>query len=136
MVVPEQASFSGFKNVVYASNLDHIDKELKAILPYLEVFGSHLHILHIRKKGTDIEKVKETIAKAWKRIGYKKITVSITDGEEVDKSIDTYVHKVKADLLAMFTHEKSFYEKLFNRSITKRVAFQSSVPLLAFRLRT
>jgi nucleotide-binding universal stress UspA family protein len=135
MVVPEKATFSGFKNVVYATNLDHIDKELKAILPYLKVFGSQLHILHVMRPNEDMDVVKSKIAKAWQKINYKKVTVSLKSGDEVDRVIESYVKQVKGDLITMFTHERSFYEKLFKRSITKKMAFQSSVPLLTFRLR-
>ena len=135
MVVPEKASFTGFKNVVYASNLDHLDRELKTILPYLKVFDSQLHILHVLRPKEDLEEVKQKIAKAWQKINYRKVTVSIKAGEEIDKVIDQYVKQVKGDLVAMFTHRMSFYEKLFNRSITRKMTFQSVVPLLAFRMK-
>jgi nucleotide-binding universal stress UspA family protein len=136
LVVPEKATFSGFKNVVYATNLDHIENELKALLPYLKIFDSQLHILHVMRKNEDIEEVKAKIAKAWQKMNYKRITVSLKTGDEVDKVIESYVNQVKGDLITMFTHEKSFYQKLFNRSITKKMAFHSTVPLLAFRLRS
>jgi hypothetical protein len=36
-------------------------------------------------------------------------------------------------VLAMFTHEISFFEKVFDKSMTRRMAFHSRIPLLAFR---
>jgi hypothetical protein len=38
-------------------------------------------------------------------------------------------------VLAMFTHEYGFFDKVFNRSITRRMAFHSTVPLLAMKLK-
>jgi hypothetical protein len=39
-------------------------------------------------------------------------------------------------MLAMFTHKLDFYEKLFGRSVTRQLAFHSSVPLLTFNKTT
>jgi hypothetical protein len=53
--------------------------------------------------------------------------------KDIDEGIEHYVGVVKADLLTMFMNDPSFYQKLFNRSITRKMAFQSKIPLLAFR---
>ena len=47
LAVPELGDFKHFKNVVYASDLTHIEKELKTLIPYLEKFGSIVHLIHI-----------------------------------------------------------------------------------------
>jgi hypothetical protein len=38
-------------------------------------------------------------------------------------------------LLTMFTHNPTLYEKLFDKSKTREMAFHSRVPLLAFKTR-
>ena len=47
LAVPEQGDFKNFKNVVYATDLKHVQKELKTLIPYLEKFDSTVHLLHI-----------------------------------------------------------------------------------------
>jgi nucleotide-binding universal stress UspA family protein len=133
LAVPERAEYKGFKNVVYATDLKHIEKELATLIPWVREFGSNLHILHVMKKGDSPEVVKDRISKAWQRAGYEKITVAIKQAEAIDMAIEGYVKQVKAELIAMFTDERTMYQKLFDRSITKKMAFQSRVPLLAFK---
>jgi nucleotide-binding universal stress UspA family protein len=65
--------------------------------------------------------------------GIKNVVVKVIVNKEVDEAIEYYVKESKADLLAMFTHDTTFYERLFDRSMTRKMAFQSKIPLLAFR---
>jgi nucleotide-binding universal stress UspA family protein len=133
LAVPEDASFKAIKNVVFASNLEHIDKELKAMLPYLKVFGATLHVLHITSKGKDLEALADDVKAKLKKTDYRKSTVTIRVSDKIDWAIESFVEEIKPDMLAMFTTEHKFFDKLFNRSITRKMAFHSHVPLLAFK---
>ena len=63
------------------------------------------------------------------------VTLVLVDND-IHSAIDQYVEVSKADVLAMFTHELSFFEKVFDRSMTRKMAFHSRIPLLAFRQRS
>jgi nucleotide-binding universal stress UspA family protein len=133
LAVPENADFKSFKNVVYASDLKHLERELKVLIPYLKMFDSTLHVLHVAAKGTNIDELQNSIKNTLKKVDYRKSTVTIQVNKKVDVAIDSFVHQLKADLVTMFTHKQSAYDKLFNRSMTKKMAFQSKTPLLAFK---
>ena len=64
---------------------------------------------------------------------YKNIVTLVLVDSDVDSALDQYVEVSRADVLAMFTHELSFFEKVFDRSMTRKMAFHSKIPLLAFR---
>lgn len=133
LAVPEDAEFKTFKNIVYASDLKHLEKEVKVMLPYLKIFDSTLHVLHVTEKKKEIEQLQDKIKASLKKADYRKSTATVQAGKKIDTTIDSFVHQLRADLVSMFTHKKSFYQKLFDRSITKEMAFQSKVPLLAFK---
>jgi nucleotide-binding universal stress UspA family protein len=133
LAVPEDATYKTFKNVVFATNLDQFDKELKIMLPYLKVFDATLHVLHVAPKGKDTEQLTENVKKQLKKADYRKSTVTIKTGDKIDLAIDKFVAEIKPDMLTMFTTEHGFFDKLFNRSLTRKMAFQSNVPLLAFK---
>ncbi len=135
LAVPELGTFKGFKNVVYATDLKHIEKELKTLLPYLEVFGSTIHLIHITSAQKNVSTIEAKIEGFVKKSGYKNVIARVLVSKDVDDAIENYVEAVKADLLTMFTHEPSFYEKMFDRSMTRKMAFQSKIPLLAFKQR-
>lgn len=135
LAVPELGEFKQFKNVVYASDLTHIEKEINTLMPYLEKFGSTVHLIHIASSLKEVSALEKKIDQVVQRSGFSNIIVRVMVNKKIDEAIDHYVGAVKADLLTMFTHEASFYEKLFDRSMTRKMAFHSKVPLLAFKQR-
>jgi nucleotide-binding universal stress UspA family protein len=135
LAVPELGSFKNFRNVVYASDLTHLEKELNTLIPYLEKFDSTVHLIHVAQSLKTVSIIERKIDSVVQKTGYKNIVVRVMVNKQIDEAIDHYVDVIKADLLTMFTHERSFYEKLFDRSMTRKMAFHSKVPLLAFRQR-
>lgn len=133
LAVPGDAEFKTFKNVVYASDLKHFEREVRAIVPYLKIFDSTLHVFHVAERIKDADNLQVIVKKSLKKVDYRKSTVTIDKSKKVDQAIESFVQELKANLVIMFTHKKNFYEKLFKRSMTKEVAFQSKVPLLAFK---
>ena len=135
LAVPELSHFKNFKNVVYACDLTHIEKELKTLIPYLEKFDSTVHLIHITSSLKGLSALEKKIDHEVQKCGFKNVIVRVMVNKKIDEAIDYYVNAKKADLLTMFTHDPTFYEKLFDRSMTRKMAFQSKVPLLAFKQR-
>jgi len=133
LAVPEKADFKGFRNVVYASDLRNIEEELEILIRYIERFGSTIHLIHIVPPGDQVDVIEAKIEDVLKRFAYKNIITLVLVDNDVESALDQYVEVSKADVLAMFTHEISFVEKVFDRSMTRNMAFHSRVPLLAFR---
>ena len=133
LAVPEKADFKGFRNVVYASDLRNLEEELTILIRYIEKFESTIHLLHIVPPGEQVESVELRIDAVLKTFAYKNIITLVLVDHDINAAVDQYVEVSKADVLAMFTHEITFFEKVFDRSMTRKMAFHSRVPLLAFR---
>jgi len=133
LVVPELAEFTSFRKLVYATDLSSIESELETLLPYIKIFESTVHVFHAassaKASAAAEAKIKEAIAK----VDYDKFKIQVVVDKDVDKAVEAYVKETSSDLLATFTHEHSVYEKLFNRSLTRKLTFHSRLPLLALR---
>jgi nucleotide-binding universal stress UspA family protein len=136
LAVPDKGQFRGFKDVIYATDLKNLEKELRILKPFVSRFDSTLHVLHITPNGKDVDELEEKIEKAITKFGYKNTVTLVLVDRYVEEAINQYIGVSKADLLTMFTHNLNFYEKLFDKSMTRRVAFHSNVPLLAFKGKT
>lgn len=55
----------------------------------------------------------------------------LLEGEDFEITIDRYSNKNEVDVIAMITYPKSFLEKILRKSITKKMAFHSTIPILA-----
>ena len=133
LAVPEKADFKGFRNVVYASDLRNLEEELGILIRYIEKFGSTIHLIHIVPPGDEVDVIEGKINSILREFTYKNIVTLVLVDNDVDSALDQYVEVSRADVLAMFTHEISFFEKVFDKSMTRRMAFHSRIPLLAFR---
>lgn len=133
LVIPENANFKSLKNMVLATDLTSFDEEVKMMMPFLKAFEPTLHVFHIASNDKEIDSLGKMVKETLKKYEYRKSTVTIHVGKDVAAAIDSFVGDSTNDVLAMFTQDYSPFDKVFNRSITKKMAFQSTVPLLAFK---
>jgi nucleotide-binding universal stress UspA family protein len=133
LVIPELATFKNFKNVVYATDMKHAEKELKILIPYLKMFESIVHMVHVTPSLKQVAAVEKKIDSIVLKSGLKNVIVRVIVNKYPQEALDHYVSSVKADLITTFTHQHGFYDLLFQKSLTRKMAFQSKIPLLAFK---
>lgn len=134
LAIPEFASYRNLQHIVYASDLKNIQKELEVIVEFAKIYGSTVHMIHVapvmdKKVEASVNQVNETINK----IQYDKLDFKLILEEDITQAIDQYIKKTKADLLTTFTHKLSLEEKIFGKSVTRRLAYQGTIPLLAVK---
>ena len=93
------------------------------------------HLVIIKKENKEFVYEKLNLAEIVikKKFDYPNLSFELLIEENIPEAIDWYIRETKADLLTTFTHELTLYEKLFGRSVTRTIAYQGSIPLLAFK---
>lgn len=132
VAVPAKAAYHGVKRMVYATDLKNVATETKVISRVAALFNSEIMILHCLPKKTPKTKKNHLAQDLIKKVRYPSISYHEVQSDSIDKAISTFLVEAKADMLVMFTHELGFYEKLFGKSVTRTMAFQTRVPLLVF----
>jgi len=136
LAIPEKAQYTNFKNVVYASDLKNVQKELDTIIPFARIFDSTVHMIHVVEAiDKNIEARREEVKKLVQKADYNKIDLELIIDDDIPWAIDNYIKEKKAELLTTFTHELNLFEKIFARSITRKMAYQGLIPLLTFKRR-
>lgn len=137
LVIPENAGFAPLKRIVYATDMNSYREETKTIAMFAGLFSAEVRILHVLRGeqagNLDADMIVKELAGL---TNYEKISFEVARGDNIAEVVDTFVTQSNADMLAMFTHHLDFYEKLFGRSVTRRLAFHSRVPLLTFNKTT
>jgi nucleotide-binding universal stress UspA family protein len=133
LAIPSGSVFKKFRSVVYATDLLNTAKEFKTLLSIVSKEKPLIHIIHVapdKKAATVAEgKIDKVVIKS----GYKNVLVRVLVNENTSAAINTYVKKLKVDVLTMFPHKHGFFEKLFKPSVTKQLSFLNNAPLLAFK---
>jgi nucleotide-binding universal stress UspA family protein len=134
LAIPALAQYRNLQHLVYATDLKTAEKELAIITEFAEIFGSHVHMIHVAAsmdKKTELDKA--NAEELVRKNGYSKLDFRIILDEDVPKAIDRYIQETKSDLLTTFDHHLSLFEKLFGRNVTRKLAYQGNIPLLAVK---
>ena len=109
---------------------------LKFLFQFSVTKNAAIHFLHILQKGKPsvkdtelMEAFKKTINSLLKK---RNKEFSLHQGDDAEQSISRLVKKEKINLTVMTTiKRKSFIDRFFNSSLTKKMACHTRIPLLA-----
>lgn len=132
IVIPAKATYQGMKKMVYASDLQHVKDEIRILARIASLFNSEILVFHCLPADSQARMDRKLEPELIENAQYGSISYHQVKSDDVGKAIAGFIDEINADMLVMFTHELDFYEKLFGRSVTRTMAFQSRVPLLVF----
>ena len=139
LAIPENYKWNAPKDILFASDLENMGKELKQLLPLAISVKANIRVLYL-DYGIDaddkkMKKALETI----KSSGYKKIKLEIQKASIEDtlvSQVKKYISKNKPDILVMFTRERTMWDRLFGKgSKTEDMSTSLSTPLLTYKKR-
>lgn len=138
LAVPGNAQFNGFGKVVYATeSLASDDPSFSKLQDQLADFSVSFEVLHIQPLRNESQAaVYEEKAAAFKQaIGLANLAVNVIYHDDVQEAILEFVRNTHAGMLAMVTEERGFLRKVFDPSLTRKVALRAELPLLVFHNR-
>ena len=133
LVIPQDARFADYKHITYATDF-HSELLTRSFDPLVEIakqFSSTLSIVYIHRDSDRSDVNEQDWRKNMSAIlpGIEYSFVKIED-DSVKHGLTEYIETSGTDLLVMLTHRHTFFERLFNRSQTATMAYETTVPLL------
>ena len=134
--VPKDWKFKKIKNIVYATDLNRLENPaiLAPICSLAETEDATIHIVYVAKHKGEIDLKKEVenlpLNKHFKDRPREFVLI---ESKDVSEGIDKYVNEIAADLVVMIPKDATFWNSLFRRSITEKLAFQLKVPMLSLK---
>lgn len=134
-IIPQKALIYYPKIFLYAA--DFQEDELLAthkVKEFSESFGAKCNVVHIhdyfeKNVGHQIEETVHQIDELFD----EEVSVKSLNRANVIEGLETYIHTHKPDVLALAIHEKSFFDQIFNTSITNHFVQEAHLPILTFR---
>ena len=137
--IPEKSVYMGIKymnKVLYATDFDDSDyKAIRKLMTLVRPFGIKIYFVHIASDATNpLDNVKMEELKEHFITEYSDYNVvcDIIEHSDVLQGIEDYIDEKDIDLLALTTHKRRLFERLFNPSITNKMLFHTNIPLLVF----
>ena len=136
-LVPENASFTGIKNILFASDFQSADFSLiQKISSLAMLFDSEVHLLHVsndkeRKKASKELVLDRRFNEVLPDFNFKMHSV---ENKSVWKGIYDYTQQNNVDLIVTLTKHRNFLNNLFHKSVTRSLINHTDTPILVFHL--
>lgn len=134
LVVPVEHTNNTITNIAVSTDLAHI-KDGAIYNPLKELTketGGHLTIINISDNMTAVD-ASEFISEAADLddlfVGIEH-TFKFIEDNDIEKGILNFVNENDVDLLAVVSRKRGFFERLFHKSISKKLAMHAHVPIL------
>lgn len=139
LAIPEKAKFKELKKIAFAADYgNHNAGHVHFLIDLAKIFDSEIIMLHITSgnlednfEDLEIGRFKEYLVK---ESGYKNISYRLIEDKDVFHGLNTYLLQFPPDMLAMSMRNRSFAQKIFSRSLTKRMAYHGHIPVLALHI--
>jgi nucleotide-binding universal stress UspA family protein len=141
IAVPAKASFNGLKKILFATSYNESDvMALKQLIEIARIFKSEIEVTHISgKHAPDEDQTTEQERDLWQfedkikqEIKYKHLSYKLLPGPDLEKELSNYLKKGSFNLLAVSTRYRNIMERIFGKSVTKKLVYHTKIPLWAF----
>ncbi|MDF9796535.1 nucleotide-binding universal stress UspA family protein [Catalinimonas alkaloidigena] len=132
--VPEDIEFEVFHHLALAIDLKDTKSEIfHFLVDFAQAFSSKVDIIHVSEApvAIDATKLQPAIETAFSDVPHQFFHIHAVD---VEKSIEKHMVGNSVDLLVLLPRSHSFFDRLFQKRITRQAAFQSKVPLLSIHI--
>jgi nucleotide-binding universal stress UspA family protein len=135
MIVPPEAEFTGIKNVAFTSDFKDVEQTtpVKALRNVLDIFKPFIHVVNVDSEHY-VEVTEEYKAERAKLetilAGYETEYYFMRQFDFIE-AINQFVLDYKIDMIFTVPKKHSFLGGLFKSSHTKKLAYHSTVPLVA-----
>lgn len=135
LIVPQTARYEGISNIALASDFKDVDATtpVLAIKTVLEIFNANLHIVNVDNEhyvslSEEYLTERAKMQQLFTEFNPEFYFIGMNDFYE---AIEQFSKDKNIDLLIVIPKNHSFMNSLFSSSRTKKLAFNTSVPLLA-----
>ncbi len=124
------------KKVLYATDFRQADYwALSKLASFVKPFGSKIYCVHVDEEITEEhEELMHQVRKfVNENLQIYNLECGLLETVDVRLGLEDFIQERNMDLLAMTTHTRSLFDRLFKPSFTKKFLFVTDIPLLVFR---
>jgi nucleotide-binding universal stress UspA family protein len=140
LTIPDEYEKGIIDAIVVATNrFEKNTALLKPVIDIATIFSATVHVVVFVDTDTavavdytsnnwELNNYADALKKAFPSVSFK---AELIDGKEFEPTVDNYYKSKEADIIAMLTYHKNIWERIWKRSVTKKMAYHSKIPILA-----
>ena len=133
LIVPQKAKLAPVRNILFACDLSEVAKTtpLGALDEVLKIFNAPLSVLNVDEKNRHFSpQTPEEMHQLHHIFDKYKPRYAFTDHEDTAAGIIDYAEKNDISLIITIRKNYDFFKKLFHKSTTQKLIYQSAIPVL------
>lgn len=135
LIVPGGAMIGkGIEGIVLSTDLKDLSHiPTGTLYEFLDAFSAELHVVNVLPETEDrfSPETEKSIAKLHQELEKYQPAFHYLQGDDTVKDILSFAEEHRASLIIVFPKKKGFFSSLFHKSVSKKLAYNSSVPLLS-----
>jgi nucleotide-binding universal stress UspA family protein len=132
LIIPPGHSYKPVTNILYST--DYNEPEFPAVsrmMYFAELYDAKVTVLHVKTEfDRYFNSESNFFARNKEQFVNHHINIINAESGDVIEIIDKHIDDMKIDMLVMAKHNRGFFDRLFHRSLSKKMAYHSKVPLL------
>lgn len=133
LLVPDGVSFGSIERILYASDFDSVEDDMiEELFEFAAPFQAGVHFVHVSEGKSEEKALREEIFEEVfdQKTAIPSFQTATVYSEEPAEGLSEYALNNKIDLIAIVTHRRSFWGNLIHRSTTRKLAFNTTVPMM------
>ncbi|HLP12366.1 MAG TPA: universal stress protein [Flavobacteriales bacterium] len=133
LVIPDQAKYIAPTKIVFACDYSPSMNvnALNALKEFIKPFDSVVYVVNIREEEELIEIDHQVNMKLEHKLANVKHIYSHPRTADIAEGINKYVNEHNASMVVVVPHHYNLVDRIFHKSMSKKIALHTHVPLLA-----
>jgi len=137
LAIPQRYRFRPIQKIICISDMsDNLTKEIESVMPWARELGVPVEVVYFDYGWGNQADRQQLFENAAEQANYPQLAW-VTRKADVTLSLEDnlrlYLKRQRAFVLATFTSERTFFEKMLLGSLTKDLAYKLAFPLLSVR---
>ncbi len=137
LLISPDTTFKPVKKIAFATDFNNLKADLKTIydlIPIARMLNAELLITHVAAEKADLigleKSLTDILVDVSNKADYPNIYYRLIKNDHIEHGLEWLCEQGQVDMLAMVHRHNGFYDKLFNRSHTQKMARNIHIPLL------
>ena len=130
-IIPEENNFVPIRTITFASEYDVAKEDFSVIEDLVEKYDAKLEIVNVQKNEDEMS-VENAIGKMEANLSFVELEhhFNTVENRSVERGINDFLENHPSDILAMVAHKHSIFRRVFGIVHTKKMSYQTKIPLL------
>jgi nucleotide-binding universal stress UspA family protein len=135
LTIPKLAKYKKISKILFATGCNKNELEsIQDTIKMARAYNAQVHLVYITDDSKEDGKSKLDKLKLLVESNspYEKLHFELIQSSDVVDALNVYIQIKKINVLALATKKRTIFNKLFDKGLTKEMAFHLRVPLLAY----